>query len=96
MSNSKRLEQPQSLEDHRRKRIEEWRQTIRRFDFREIGSFGRTHTYAEMKPHLRPEVVEMFEAPRTVHISNPARGDTTYRYTLLDEVARLEKEWGLI
>ncbi len=45
----KRLtEEPRSLEDHRRKRIEEWRRVISRFDFTEIGGFGRTNTYSEM------------------------------------------------
>lgn len=34
----------------------------------------------------------MFEADRTLHVGNEARGDTTYKYTLLDEVARIEKE----
>ncbi|MBA4115403.1 MAG: hypothetical protein H0X71_02985 [Rubrobacter sp.] len=87
---------PQSLGDRRRERVERWRRTISRFDFREIGSFGRTNTYAEMKPHLQPGVIEMLEAPRTAHIGNPARGDLAYGYTLLDEVARIEKEWELI
>ncbi len=38
----------------------------------------------------------MFEKPRTAHLGNPARGEHAYRYTLLDEVARIEREWGLI
>ncbi len=38
----------------------------------------------------------MLEAPRTFHIGNEARGELAYEYTLLDEVARIEKEWGLV
>lgn len=78
-----------------RGRIEEWRRVVLNFDF-ENERFASTDTYSQMKPHLQPEVVKMFEKPRTVHIGNPARGDTTYRYTLLDEIARIEKEWGLV
>lgn len=79
----------------RQKRIEDWRSVIRGFDF-DTHSFASTDTYAQMRPHLQPKVVKMFEAQRTVHIGNETRGDTAYGYTLLDEVARIEKEWGLI
>jgi hypothetical protein len=38
----------------------------------------------------------MFEGYNTVHRVNHARGNDFVRYELLDEVARIEKEWGLI
>lgn len=85
-----------SLEGRRRKRIEHWRSVIRSFDFSYIGTFGHTETYAEMKPYLRPEVIQMLEEPRTTHVGNPARGQHAHKYTLLDEVARIEREWDLI
>ena len=37
----------------------------------------------------------MIEAPRTMYVGG-ARGDNVRQYTLLDEVARLEWEWGLL
>jgi hypothetical protein len=79
-----------------RTRIEKWRSVILDFDF--AGErFAGTDTYSQMKREgLRPEVVEMFEAQRTIHVGNEARGDPPYRHTLLDEVARIEKERGLI
>jgi hypothetical protein len=79
----------------RQRRIDAWRSVIRDFDF-EADRFASTDTYSQMKPYLRPEVIKMFEEPRTLHVGNEARGDTAYKYTLLDEVARIEKEWGLI
>ena len=82
-------------QEYRRRRIEEWRSVINGFDF-ETERFAGTDTYSQMREHLRPEVIEMFETPRTLHVGNEARGDTTYRYTLRDEVARIEKEWGLV
>lgn len=90
-----REEKRQDLQNQRRKRIEEWQSFIGNFDFVN-GKFASTRTYAQMRPHLRPEVIEMFETPRGLYVGNEARGDTAYRYTLLDQVARIEKEWGLI
>jgi hypothetical protein len=81
--------------EERKRRIDHWRSVIRDFDF-ETDRFAGTDTYSQMKPYLKPEVVKMFETPRSVYIGNEARGDTAYSYTLLDEVARIEREWGLI
>lgn len=88
-------EKRQNLQDRRQKRIEEWRFVIRNFDF-ETDSFASTDTYSQMKLYLRPEVIEMFEMPRTLHVGNDARVDPPYRSKSLDEVARIEWEWGLI
>jgi hypothetical protein len=81
-----------SVQERWRERIGDWRSVIRDFDFyRE--SFASTDTYAQMKQYgLKPEVIDMFEAQRTLHVGNDARGDTAYKYTLLDEVARIENE----
>ena len=85
-----------ALRDEKRQaRITEWRFIIQDFDFA-TDTFASTGTYSQMKPHLRSEVIEMFETPRGIHVGNEARGDLAYGYTLLDEVARIEKEWGLI
>jgi cell division protein FtsB len=89
-------EKRQDLQDQRRKRIEDWRSAINNHEFGGYPRFASTVAYSQMKPHLRLEVVEMLEAPRTFHVGNEARGDSAYGYTLLDEVARIEKEWGLV
>ncbi len=90
------VEEYQNLRDQRRKRIEEWRSAIRNHQFGDYPRFASTVAYSQMRPYLRPEVIEMLEAPRTFHVGNEARGDSAYRTALLDEVARIEKEWGLI
>jgi hypothetical protein len=90
-----REEKRRDLKGQRCKRIEEWRSVIQNFDF-DRGRFASTDTYAQMKPHLRPEVIEMLENYRMGYVGNEARGKWTYGYTLLDEAARIEREWGLI
>lgn len=84
-------------QDQRRKRIEGWQASIRDFYSGDThGYFAATDTYSEMRPHLRPEVIEMLETPRMSTVGNEARGDVAHRSTLLDEIARIEGEWGLI
>ncbi len=63
---------------------------IHNFNF-DIDRFAGTDTYSQMRPHLQPEVIENFEKPRMFVVGNEARGDW-YKYALLDEVARIEKE----
>lgn len=87
--------QNRDLQNQRRKRIEEWRSVIRNFDF-ETEKFGATNTYSQMRQHLQGQIAHMFEGNSTVHLVNEARGPEFVRYELLDEVARIEKEWGLI
>lgn len=48
-----------------------------------------------MRPHLLPEVVAKVERPRTAYVGG-GRGDDVRKYTLLDDIARVEKEWGLL
>jgi hypothetical protein len=85
-----------SVQEWWRERIKEWRSVIHDFDLDRPDDrrrFLRTDAYSQMKEcGLKPEVIKMFEAQRTLHVGNEARGDTAYQYTLLDEVARIEKE----
>ena len=90
-----REEKRQGLQDQRRKRIEEWRSAIRNFDF-ETERFGATDTYSQMRPHLQPKVIRMFETAGITYADTGMRGDSIHGRTLLDEVARIEKEWGLV
>lgn len=83
----------------RRKRIQQWRAAIQNFDF-SAHKFVYTDTYADIRPHLQPNVKGMFEsklgAIYKFHLlaERPSRADD--RSILLDEVARIEKEWGLV
>lgn len=82
----------------RRKLIDSWRSAIskEKHDFIDYRSkFLSSATYSSLRHHLSPEIVRMIEAPRTFYVGG-ARGDNIRQYTLLDEVARLEREWGLL
>ena len=82
----------------RRKLIDSWRLAIsnEKYDFIDYRSkFLSSAIYSSLRPHISPEVVRMIEAPRTMYVGG-ARGDNVRQYTLLDEVARLEWEWGLL
>ena len=81
-----------SVQERWRERIGDWRSVIRDFDFSR-ESFTSTDTYSQMKQYgLKPDVIDMFEAQRTLHVGMDARGDIAYKYMLLDEVARIENE----
>ena len=57
---------------------------------------GDTASYSALRPHLRPEIREKIEKPRTIYVSNEGRGNNVKRQMLLDEIARIDKEWGLV
>jgi hypothetical protein len=88
----------------RRKRIEKWRAEILNHHFQRhpLGGswFAQTETYLEMQAHLPPKIRERFESQTTAALSflGPAhlRGTEGDRRILLREVARIEKEWGVI
>jgi hypothetical protein len=94
-------EEYRTRQEQRRKRIERWRTTIRGFDF--TSDFALTETYSEMTQYLRPDVRDRFESSfgvlqkmATTAFVPRERGPSGDRRTLLDEVARIEKEWGLV
>lgn len=91
-----REEKRQDRQNQRRERIEQWRAFIQDFDFGTTKRFAGEDIYHQMKPYLRTEVIEMFETPRGFYVGNEAHGDSAYRQKLLEEVARIEREWGLI
>jgi hypothetical protein len=83
---------------YRRRLIESWRVAIEaeKYDFIDYRStFLSSAIYSSMLPHLAPAVVRMIEAPRTIYVGG-GRGDFLRKYTLLDEVARIERLWGLV
>lgn len=89
---------PAHLIESRRRRVEEWRAVVsaETYDFIDCRStFLSSSAYASLRPYLRPEVVSKIEAPRMIYVGG-ARGDNVRQYTLLDEISRIEREWGLM
>jgi hypothetical protein len=96
-------EEYRSRQDERRKRIKRWRAEIETHVFTRLplgGSlFAHTDTYSEMRPHLAPGVRQRYEA--RFHIGadlfSPRKmGREGDRRVILEEVARIEKEWGVV
>ena len=85
---------PLSKYKYRRDRIGKWRQAVENHDWR--TPFGATAWYAEVQPHLEPELRRMIETPRMFIVGSEMRDDPAVRYMLLDEISRLEIEWDLI
>lgn len=90
------IEKRRSRLSYRQERIGVWRRSIREFDYFGTKKFTATGAYSEMRPHLQGDVRESLETPRTSIVSNEARGEVAERSLLLDEVTRIEKEWGLV
>ena len=91
-----REEKRRDLQNEPRKHIEVWRSVIQNFDFNTANQFSGTDTYSQMRPHLQDEAVKMLEASRIAYVAPEGRGGDLFRYTLLDEVARIEREWDLV
>jgi hypothetical protein len=90
--------QTSDMLQQRRQRIAAWRKAVEaeRYDFVDCRStFLSSVVYSSLRPHLLPEAIEVIEAPRRVYVGG-ARGNNVRQYTLLDEITRIEREWGLV
>lgn len=90
----------EDLRESRRARISQWRNAVEELgpgfrDERRLQKFLSSSVYSEMRTHLLPEVVAKVERPRTAYVGG-GRDDDVLKYTLLDDIARIEKEWGLV
>lgn len=86
------------LQAARRSQIEEWRAAIERANFNDeqtLEEFSSASTYSSLRQRMRSSVIEKFEKDRTIYIGG-SRGNDVRRHMLLDEVARLEREWKLL
>src|SRR5918997_6541220 len=99
------VEKRRNLFRYRRDSIKSWRDAIESYDHDE-GNIRTTATYSAIRPHLKQEIRERLENPREFHVEIDdrsgvdgvtVRGKTpsSVKTILLDEVARIEKEWGL-
>jgi hypothetical protein len=57
--------------------------------------FGDSHEYASLRANMLEEVIKRYEAPRTLYVPG-GRGKDVRKQMLLDEIARLEREWRLL
>lgn len=95
-----------SSQEYRRDLIKSWREAIESYDHAE-GNIRDTATYSAMRPHLKQEIRERLENPRELHVEIDDRSGedrlavrgqspSSVKNLLLDEVTRLEQEWGLV
>lgn len=83
---------------YRRDLVKTWRVAIdaEEFDLMDAQSnFAGTAVYSSLRANLMPEIIQKIEAPRTFYAGG-SRGDHIRKQMLLDEVARLEKKWGIV
>lgn len=89
------IEKSRDRQKNRRELIKAWRQEIATFDFGE-RQFGSTVAYSEMRPHLRFDARRDLERQRVSIVGSGARNPHGEKDILLDEVARIEREWKLV
>jgi hypothetical protein len=91
------IEKRQRRYDYRKELITNWKKKLAAAEFNlpeERNSFGSSPEYSSLRSHMSQDVIAKFEAPNTFYVGR-ARGDDIRKQMLLDEVARLEKKWGL-
>ena len=83
---------------YRRELVKSWRTAISSQEY-DVGdgrsTFLGSAEYSSLRAHLDPEPLKKVEAKWTVYATG-ARGGFYRNQVLLDEVARLEKKWGLV
>ena len=82
-------------QDERRKRIESWRTAIRDTKL-SPHEFSKTDAYSDLRQWLQPGVKWKMDWVFYGGTDLRSQGPSGYKRKLLDEVARIEKEWGLL
>jgi len=91
-----KIEKRQFQFEYKRNLIHEWRQFIEQFNW-ESESFGNSTVYGAMRPHMREEVINRYEAQRTFHVPpDGGRGENLFKQWASDEIARIESKWELL
>jgi len=87
-----RIKQKREKLAYKRDMIRRWREFLdRNFDQTE---FSGTAIYSELRPHLSTDTLQSIESNRIA--LRVGRGGNVIRSLVLDDIARLEKEWDLI
>lgn len=91
------IEKRQKRHEYRKELIASWKAKLVSAEFYSPegrSDFGSSPEYSSLRSHMTKEVIEKFEAPRTFYVGG-GRGEDVRKQMLLDEVSRLEKQWGL-
>jgi len=59
-------------------------------------TFRETEVYSKIRPHLARRVIDEIEEKKAESAGSVAIGNDRFRQSLLEEVARIEREWVLI
>jgi hypothetical protein len=81
--------------NYRKDLIKQWRKDFEEFEY-DKHKLGDSASYSALRPHLRASVRDTIEKPRTAYVPNEGRHGSVKQQMILDEVARLEKKWGLV
>lgn len=91
------VETRQTRNARRKQLITSWREKLVTAEFQSAegwSSFGISPEYSSLRSHMNQEVIEKFEASRTMYVEG-GRGGDVRKQMLHDEISRLEKSWGL-
>ncbi|MDT8421974.1 MAG: hypothetical protein RQ754_16220 [Desulfuromonadales bacterium] len=93
-----RVEVRQERRASRRARIDDWRKAVSEFDFQNpafVKTFTTSPEYSALRQYMQATAIEKVEKDRVIYVGG-GRGDDVRKHVLLDEISRLEKEWGLL
>jgi hypothetical protein len=84
------IEKRRQKMNYRRQLIKEWREEI---DF-DVADFPNKARYSSLRPHLSKETIDAIEG-NEITIRMGRKGDVI-KGLLLDDIAKIEKQWDLI
>lgn len=88
-----RYQGKQQRRDYRVEQVTRWRQAIGRIDGLHYQDYLNSVEYAEMRPYLKAGLRESLDGPDNLIVGY---GRQSVKNQLLDEIVRLEREWGLV
>jgi len=59
-------------------------------------TFRETEAYSKIRPHLQKHVVDEMEDKHTESVEGNATEPSRFKQNILEDIARIEKEWVLI
>jgi hypothetical protein len=91
------IEKRRNLRESRRTLLNETRELVAASGFGGF-TFSQKPIYRRLKPYLRAAIVESVENFEEFdeNADDPAEHRRYFRQELLDEIARLERDWGLL
>lgn len=87
------IEKRRNRFNYRKELITSWRNYLENQHMEEL--ILESPVYSAIRPHLKPEVISDIENQRMAHVPG-GRGGNVKKQMILDEVARIEKEWKLV